>query len=271
MKKNLLSIALMATALLAGLTSCSNDDDDSPAPVLYTTYDAWSAVTFVYSPNPMYDDGETVSISKDSIKFHSDTWGDGKFGIQSGEGVLAMENHRTGGVQEYEATISGTKDTGFVITVPSVMGGTTLSVTIGEMPTACAAAGTYKAGIYTNAAYFQKFQPTADQSVSITVNEDMETLTVNFTNSTWGTFTYEAVSVTKNEDGSLSLTGDGKCAMPSMRDPSAVTEYESNFTGTITDGELVAEFSVPGVMGGTTVLFNPADFDEVYQPESEEK
>ena len=51
--------------------------------------------------------------------------------------------------------------------------------------------------------------------------------------------------------------------MPSMRDPSVVTDYASTFTGTITDGTLVADFAIPSVMGGTTVKFNPADIEEV--------
>jgi hypothetical protein len=51
--------------------------------------------------------------------------------------------------------------------------------------------------------------------------------------------------------------------MPSMKgDPK---EYAAAFEGTVNGDKLVATFDVPAVMGGTTVLFNPEDFKEVFE------
>ena len=72
-----------------------------------------------------------------------------------------------------------------------------------------------------------------------------------------------AVKVTKQNDGSFTLAGEGKTLMPSMKGGS--TEYAATFEGTVSGDKLVATFNVPAVMGGTTVLFNPSDFEEVFE------
>lgn len=135
------------------------------------------------------------------------------------------------------------------------------TLTMGDMPAAVAVDGSYKAGTYANASYFQKYSPLADQTVTIKVNEGLQTVSVSHTSETWGTFTYATVTVTANEDGSYTLAGEGTCAMPSMQ--GGVKDYASDFKGTVKDGVLTAELAVPAVMGGVTVMFNPADFEEV--------
>lgn len=226
------------------------------------TYNAWGAVLFSYIKTPMYDAGETLEVTADSIFFSSATWGEGRFGIASGEGDLTMSGH--GSAKAYAANITGTVAGGvFVISVPSVMGGTVITSTLGEMPAAVAVAGSYTGGTYANCKYFSKYGAAADQTVTITANEGYETATLTHTSATWGTFTFSAVSVVANADGSYTLTGEGTCAMPSMADPTQVKDYASDLTATITDGVLVAEMKVPAVMGGTTLLFNPADFETV--------
>lgn len=227
------------------------------------TYNAWGAVLFTYIQTPMYDAGETIEVTADSIFFTSGTWGEGGFAIATGEGALAMDNHR-GGVSNYAANITGSVAEGtFVISLPSVMGGTTITSTLGAMPDAIAVAGKYTGGTYANSSYFSNYQPAADQSVTITANADQTTVTVTHTSETWGTFTFSAVTVVANADGSYTLTGEGNCAMPSMRQASVVTDYAADLSATIADGALVAEMKVPAVMGGTTLLFNPADFETV--------
>ena len=137
-------------------------------------------------------------------------WSDGSFAAANGEGTLTMAGH--GGAKDYAANITGSVESSqFVISVPSVMGGTTITVTLGDMPAAA--------------------------------------------------FTYATVTVTANEDGSYTLAGEGTCAMPSMQ--GGVKNYASDFKGTVKDGVLTAELAVPAVMGGVTVMFNPADFEEV--------
>lgn len=242
---------ILAVAMMFGMQSS----------VMAETYQAWGAVLFSYIKSPMYDADETIEVTNETIKFHSDTWGDGSFATANGEGTLTMAGH--GEPKQYAANITGSVESQqFVISVPSVMGGTTINVTLGDMPATVAVDGTYKAGTYANAAYFKKYAPSADQSIAIKVNEGQESVSVSHTSETWGTFTYAAVTVTANENGSFTLQGEGTCAMPSMQGGDA-KNYASDFKGTVKDGVLTAELVVPSVMGGVTVVFNPADFEEV--------
>lgn len=267
-------IQLLMTAMLmmaTVFTSCSDDNDDAPK-FQEQTYSTWSKVVFAYGT--MYDSNETLAVSESDITFHSDQWGDGTFIVSelkknadgsysvAGVGTLSIAGH--GGKKDYDATVAGTigKDAQtFTITVPSVMGGTTLHVTVGELPLMAAIDGTYKGGTYANCKYFQHYQPTKDDKVIIKANDALDAASLSYTSETWGAFTFETLTVVKDENGSFILTGEGKTLMPSMK--GGTTEYAATFEGTIKDGALVATFSVPAVMGGTTVYFNAADFEEV--------
>ena len=129
-------------------------------------------------------------------------------------------------------------------------------------------AGTYTGGIYGSFVYMQKYLPEEGRTITITANEDGETATVAFSHETWGEFLYEEVSVTKNEDGSYSLEGEGNCVVAPRYGGSAsgaeAQTYVTDFTGTIVDGKLVAILDIPTMMvGGTKIYFNPEDFEEV--------
>ena len=136
-------------------------------------------------------------------------------------------------------------------------------------------AGSYNGGIYANSPLFQHFMPMANQKILIgetPTNEDGEepTYYVTFTNETWGgfVFTHVTVSITEGDAASFELEGEGTCLMPkrgpnNTTGPAETDEYPATFKGTLAHGNLVAELTVP-VMGGTTIYFNPADFDEVY-------
>ena len=212
----------------------------------------------------MYDSNEVITIEANTLTFKSSTWGNGSFDLTTNSGSLEMDNHR-GGVSSYAATISGSADEKvFVITLPSVMGGTTITSTLGTMPVALNVVGTYKGGTYADALYFKKNSPTPDQSITITANEGYETVKISHVSETWGTFTYDAATVTDNGDGTYTISADnGNCAMPNMK-TGAITDYVSTFSGTVANSELVADLAVPAVMGGTTLFFNPEDFENVY-------
>jgi len=93
--------------------------------VMAETYQAWGAVLFSYVTSPMYDAGESIEVTSETIKFHSDTWGDGSFAAANGEGTLTMAGH--GGAKDYAANITGSVESSqFVISVPAVMGGVTV-------------------------------------------------------------------------------------------------------------------------------------------------
>ena len=273
MKKILFSV-VTAFMLVSVFSSCSNDNEEIGIKFEEKTYSTWSKVVFGYGS--MYDANETLTVNQNQVSFHSDTWGDGAFAVSEfkqnadgsynviGIGTISMEGH--GGKKDYEATVTGTitKDAQtFTISIPSVMGGTVLNVTAGQIPTAAAVEGSYTGGTYADCRYFQHYQPTKDEKVSIKANESLTAVSLSYTSGTWGEFTFEDMTVTKAEDGSYTLTGEGKTLMPSMQGGSK--EYVANFEGTITGKTLVATFTVPAVMGGTTVYFNAADFNEVFE------
>jgi hypothetical protein len=277
MKKILLSMTA-ALMLMSVFTACSSDDDSNneQGKLTFTekTYNAWSKVVFGYGS--MFDSDETITIDNEAITFHSDTWGDGTFTVDeltrntdgswsvTATGTITMAGH--GSSKAYDATVSGSiasSSQTFTIKIPSVMGGTVLNVTAGELPLVAAIDGTYKGGTYANSQYFQHYQPTENEKVTIKANETLDAAELSYTSETWGTFTFEEITVTKNADGSYTLTGEGNTLMPSMR--GGTTEYAATFNGSIADKTLVATFSVPGVMGGTTIYFNAEDFDEVLE------
>ena len=123
--------------------------------------------------------------------------------------------------------------------------------------------GTYVGGTYANCKYFQNYQPTENDTVFVKATQTADVATLSYTSKTWGEFTFEAIKVTKQNDGSFTLAGEGKTLMPSMKGGS--TEYAATFEGTVSGDKLVATFNVPAVMGGTVVLFNPDDFEEVFE------
>ena len=131
-----------------------------------------------------------------------------------------------------------------------------------------AVAGSYTGGIYGSFRYMPKYLPEVGQTITIAANENSATATVAFSHETWGEFLYEEVSVTKNENGSYSLEGDGKCVVAPRYGGSAsgaeAQEYDTYFTGTIAGGKLVAVLDIPAMMvGGTKIYFNADDFEEV--------
>lgn len=279
MKKILFSMAA-ALMLMSVFTSCSNDDNDGGIQFNEQTYNAWSKVVFGYGS--MFDAGETLKVSQSQITFHSAQWGDGTFTVSAfeqnedgsfavvGTGKVTIAGH--GGTKDYDAHVNGTIGKSaqtFVITLPSVMGGTVLNVTVGEIPAAAAVDGTYTGGTYANCKYFQHYQPTKDEKVTVKANDALDAVALSYTSATWGEFTFENVTVAKGADDTYTLTGEGKTLMPSMK--GGTSKYEATFEGTVTGKTLVATFAVPGVMGGTTVYFNAADFDDVFEAANAEK
>lgn len=128
------------------------------------SYTGYSLAKFQYSPQPMVTDGETVVLKETtdgtvSVSYTSSKWGEfsvpaakasGSDGIYvvMGEGTVVMgmsEDTK----KEYQCSLNGTvnkKDgkSGFVFSVPAVMGGLNIEFYTGEIPVAYALTGTYK-------------------------------------------------------------------------------------------------------------------------------
>ena len=105
--------------------------------------------------------------------------------------------------------------------------------------------------------------------MTLKASDALDAVAIGYTSATWGEFTFENVTVAKGADGTYTLSGEGKTLMPGMK--GGTSEYASTFEGTVNGKTLVATFAVPGVMGGTTVYFNAADFDDVFEAANAEK
>ena len=106
--------------------------------------------------------------------------------------------------------------------------------------------GTYEGYTLASCNYFSN-NFTADESLTITKTAD-NTVDVSFTSGTWGTTTITSATVTTNGSG-YSVTGEGECSMRGNSYPCTLTaDVASTSNATLT-------FSVPAVMGGTTIVF----------------
>jgi hypothetical protein len=159
--KKIGSILMMAMMLMVApvLTSCGSDDDEevvdtvTAATAVAKEYTGYTEAKSTYF-NGMMSDDQTVSIvavsaDKVNISYTSDTWGsftinnatvtktDNGYSIV-GEGVTAMA-HAGQEAKEYACSFSGTVATDgtpeFVFSVPSVMGGLTITLYPGNAPT----------------------------------------------------------------------------------------------------------------------------------------
>lgn len=127
------------------------------------SYTGYSLTKFQYSPQPMVTDGETVVLQETadgtvSVSYTSSKWGEfsvpaakasGSDGIYvvMGEGTVVMGMSEDS-KKEYQCSLNGTVNktdgkSGFVFSVPAVMGGLNIEFYTGDMPSAYALAGTY--------------------------------------------------------------------------------------------------------------------------------
>lgn len=123
-----------------------------PEEELFHEFVGWLTVSSRYFKDMYYGDQAVIKVYKKgdgyTCRFHDDTWGDGYFVIALskgqiiGEGTVSMDNHH-GGVDDYEATISGPM-TSITISLPSVMGGTDITWHFGAAPENYKVSGTWK-------------------------------------------------------------------------------------------------------------------------------
>lgn len=132
---------------IADIQEMSFDTLDEPADTtLFHSFKGYIIVSTQYFQNSYYGSDAELAVYKTSegefiVTFSDPTWGEGFFGhVQvgqslSGEGTMSIASQQSGQVKEYEATISGPM-TAPVITIPSLMGGTTIQFHVGEPPVA---------------------------------------------------------------------------------------------------------------------------------------
>lgn len=174
----------MMLVALVGMTACSSDDDNETKKNVIDPVEGLKGYIFVssgYFKDSYYGDQATLSVKvKDNqytITFHDPQWGDVDFenvaideakNTVSGAGTLKM-NYR-GKDGSYDAVLSGDVNNP-TITMPDVMGGTTISFFKDDAPLACQLQGNYSGS--TSVMVGDSYGPyTADFTSKVTANPD---------------------------------------------------------------------------------------------------
>lgn len=113
--------------------------------------------------------------------------------------------------------------------------------------------GAYKGYTLASSNFFSEMFD-ADQSLTLTKVAE-NTVDVNYSSSTWGTFTISG-AVVEGKEAPFTLSGNGSVKMSSMQ--GEMKEYACSLTATVygaNSDKNVFTFNVPGVMGGTKVVF----------------
>ncbi|MBQ3634102.1 MAG: hypothetical protein II951_00590 [Bacteroidales bacterium] len=275
--------ALMMATLTAGATmsSCDKDDDEDISDSVVKAYSdnglksadaaSYSLASSKYFKDMFTDEtGNAISISKlnaeaVSVSFTSKTWGEFSIDtvkILSSDGAYALSGNGTckmagmnGKVSEYAASFSAKMSAGVLSDVafsaPSVMGGTTVYYLTGEAPAGYVVAGSYGTYSKANSKYFSDMLTEEKANcLSLKAVENGSKVSVSFSSEKWGTFSVEAATVSKEGDKYV-IEGNGSCEMAGMS--GQVSTYEVSVKGTINGKSTVVDFSIPAVMGGTTV------------------
>lgn len=148
----------------------------------HSSFTGYLLVSSSYFQNTYYGDQAKVTVltagDKYFAKFEDPTWGNGMFevtigrGTMQGSGTLTMAAHN-GTAKTYSATLSGAM-TNFSISVPAVMGGTTINWVYGD-PGAYKVAGTYSAYDNIDVGGMGSFKYTSADSVSYVITAVSDT------------------------------------------------------------------------------------------------
>ena len=127
-----------------------------------------------------------------------------------------------------------------------------------DLPTSTDFVGNYEGYTLAGCAYFQN-SCVAEETVSITKNAD-GSASVTFVSDSWGEFSIPNVQMSNN-DGICTLIGNG---LTKMGMDGNTSSYDCTYTAVINSKEDARmQFKVPGVMGGLTIDFvtGEAPFD----------
>lgn len=215
--------------------------------------------------------GETVLISQQddgsaSVSFASAAWGEftvtkvqtsmsGGVCTLSGSGKAQMGMHGKSGTYDctFSAEIRSKDEARMEFSIPAVMGGMSIVFRTGEAPADLLLTGTYKGYTDADCSYFQN-RYTDGESVTLTANGN-GTLKVVFESASWGTFTVESATATK-EGEEYVLTGSGSVAM-GMGDSTSNYDFTLSGRTNAAKDDFSIAFNVPAVMGGLTVTLLP--------------
>lgn len=263
------SVLMMLSAAVF-MMACDKDENGSKTVDFAGSYNGYTLASCNYFQNMISAD-ETVVITENtdgtaSVSFTSATWGEftitdaqatvnGDLCTLSGSGQTQMGMN--GNTSTYDCTftaeIRSQDDARMEFSIPAVMGGMTLTFQTGDAPADLLLAGTYEGYTDADCSYFQN-RYTDGERVKLTANGD-GTLKVVFESASWGTFTVESATATK-EGEEYVFTGSGSVAMGMGESTSNYDFTLSGRTNAAKDDFSIA-FNVPAVMGGLTVTLLP--------------
>ncbi len=263
------SVLMMLSAAVF-MMACDKDENGSKTVDFAGSYNGYTLASCNYFQNMISAD-ETVVITENTdgsatVSFTSATWGtftitDAQASISgnvcslsgSGQTQMGMGGSTSAYDCTFTAEIKSQTDARMEFSIPAVMGGMTLTFQTGEAPADLLLAGTYEGYTDADCSYFQD-RYTDDENVKLTANGD-GTLKVVFESASWGTFTVESATATK-EGEEYVFTGSGSVAMGMGESTSNYDFTLSGRTNAAKDDFSIA-FNVPAVMGGLTITLLP--------------
>ncbi|HIV31796.1 MAG TPA: calycin-like domain-containing protein [Candidatus Alistipes excrementigallinarum] len=263
------SVLMMLSAAVF-MMACDKDENGSKTVDFAGRYNGYTLASCNYFQNMISAD-ETVVLTKNtdgtaSVSFTSATWGEftitdaqatvnGDLCTLSGSGQTQMGMN--GNTSTYDCTftaeIRSQDDARMEFSIPAVMGGMTLTFQTGDAPADLLLAGTYEGYTDADCSYFQN-RYTDGERVKLTANGD-GTLKVVFESASWGTFTVESATATK-EGEEYVFTGSGSVAM-GMGDSTSNYDFTLSGRTNAAKDDFSIAFNVPAVMGGLTVTLLP--------------
>lgn len=263
------SVLMMLSAAVF-MMACDKDENGSKTVDFAGSYNGYTLASCNYFQNMISAD-ETVVITENTdgsatVSFTSATWDtftitDAQASISgnvcslsgSGQTQMGMGGSTSAHDCTFTAEIKSQTDARMEFSIPAVMGGMTLTFQTGEAPADLLLAGTYEGYTDADCSYFQD-RYTDDENVKLTANGD-GTLKVVFESASWGTFTVESATATK-EGEEYVFTGSGSVAMGMGESTSNYDFTLSGRTNAAKDDFSIA-FNVPAVMGGLTITLLP--------------
>lgn len=261
---------LMMLSVASIMMACDKEDSGSKTVDFAGSYKGYTLASCNYFQNMISAD-ETVVITKNtdgsaSVSFTSATWGtftitDAQASISgnvcslsgSGQTQMGMGGSTSAYDCTFTAEIKSQTDARMEFSIPAVMGGMTLTFQTGEAPADLLLAGTYEGYTDADCAMFQD-RYTDGESVKLTANGD-GSVKVVFESASWGTFTVESATVTR-EGGEYLFTGSGSVAM-GMGDSTSNYDFTLSGRTNAAKDDFSIAFNVPAVMGGLTITLLP--------------
>lgn len=261
---------LMMLSVACIMMACDKENSGSKTIEFAGSYNGYTLASCNYFQNMISAD-ETVVLTKNtngtaSVSFTSATWGEftitdaqasvnGDLCTLSGSGQTQMGMN--GNTSTYDCTftaeIRSQDDARMEFRIPAVMGGMTLTFQTGGAPADLLLAGTYEGYTDADCSYFQN-RYTDGERVKLTANGD-GSVKVVFESASWGTFTVESATVTR-EGGEYLFTGSGSVAM-GMGDSTSNYDFTLSGRTNAAKDDFSIAFHVPAVMGGLTVTLLP--------------